>query len=90
MVHVSELAPYRISKPSDFIDVGTEVTVKVKKIDDQKRVNLTMVGLEENNPLWIEKKGEEKRNDGGFSGGNGFREKRNNFFNKKPQGRKKF
>ncbi|RLC39061.1 polyribonucleotide nucleotidyltransferase [Candidatus Falkowbacteria bacterium] len=71
MVHVSELAPYRISKPSDFVDVGDEVKVKIKEIDDQGRVNLTMVGLDDNEKLWKDKKGMEKggfeRNGGRFS-----------------------
>jgi polyribonucleotide nucleotidyltransferase len=65
MVHVSELAPYRIGKPGDFIDVGDKVFVKVKEIDDQGRVNLSMKGLEENNHLWIEEKGKSD----GFSNG---------------------
>lgn len=65
MVHVSELAPYRIGKPADFIDVGDEVTVIVKEIDEEKRINLTMKNLPENNHLWKDKKGEQQG--GGFS-----------------------
>lgn len=64
MVHVSELAPYRVEKPSNFLTVGDEVTVKIKEIDDQGRINLTMKGLEENAALWKEEKGK--------STGNGF------------------
>ncbi len=67
MVHVSELAPYRIEKPSDFVNIGDIVTVKIKEIDDQGRVNLTMKGLEENAPLWKDEKG--KSTGGGFGGG---------------------
>lgn len=67
MVHVSELAPYRIEKPSDFVSVGDVVTVKIKEIDEQGRVNLTMKGLEENAPLWKDEKG--KSTGGGFGGG---------------------
>ncbi len=52
MVHVSELAPFHVDKPSDLLSVGDLVTVKVKEIDDMGRVNLTMVGLPENEPLW--------------------------------------
>lgn len=66
MVHVSELAPYRIEKPSDFVTVGDEVTVKIKEIDDQGRVNLTMKGLPENADLWKDEKG---KSNGTFSGG---------------------
>jgi polyribonucleotide nucleotidyltransferase len=57
MVHVSELAPYRIEKPADFVNIGDIVTVKIKEIDDQGRVNLTMKGLEENAALWKDEKG---------------------------------
>jgi polyribonucleotide nucleotidyltransferase len=52
MVHVSEMAPFRINKPSDMLNVGDEVTVNVKEIDDMGRVNLTMKGLEENTSYW--------------------------------------
>ncbi len=57
MVHVSELAPYRVEKPSDFLSVGDEVTVKIKEVDDQGRVNLSMKGLSENEALWKDEKG---------------------------------
>lgn len=67
MVHVSELAPYRIEKPSDFVTVGDEVMVKIKEIDDQGRINLTMKGLDENMTLWKDEKG--KSTGTGFGGG---------------------
>lgn len=66
MVHVSELAPYRIEKPSDFLSVGDIVTVKIREIDDQGRINLTMKGLNENANLWKDEKG--KSNGGGLGG----------------------
>ncbi len=68
MVHVSELAPYRVEKPGDFLNLGDEVTVKIKEIDDQGRVNLTMKGLEENADLWKDEKGKSN----GSSNGGGF------------------
>ncbi len=68
MVHVSELAPYRINRPSDFVKEGDIVTVRVKEIDDQGRINLSMKGLKENQELWKDEKG--KQQGGGF-GGNG-------------------
>jgi polyribonucleotide nucleotidyltransferase len=57
MAHVSELAPYRIEKPSDFLNLGDEVTVRIKEIDDQGRINLSLKGLEENEHLWKDEKG---------------------------------
>lgn len=67
MVHVSELAPYRIEKPSDFLNIGDVVSVKIKEIDDQGRINLTMKGLAENEALWKEEKG--KSTGSGFGNG---------------------
>ncbi|MEA3463623.1 MAG: polyribonucleotide nucleotidyltransferase [Patescibacteria group bacterium] len=84
MVHVSELAPYRVEKPGDFINIGDIVTVKVKEIDEKGRVNLTMKGLPENEKLWKDEKGKSQgfasprfNNGGGYnryspgSGGHG-------------------
>ncbi len=68
MVHVSELAPYRIDKPSDLVNIGDMVQVKIKEIDSQGRINLTMKGLPENEHLWKDKKGESKN--AGFNPGN--------------------
>lgn len=57
MVHVSQLAPYRVGSPSDFVSVGDIVTVKIREIDEQGRINLTMLGLPENEKLWKDEKG---------------------------------
>jgi len=57
LVHVSEMAPYRVSRPSDLLAVGDVVTVRIKEIDDQHRVNLTMKGQDENQALWKDEKG---------------------------------
>lgn len=78
MVHVSELAPYRVEKPSDFLSVGDEVMVKVREVDDQGRINLTMKGLPENEALWKDEKGK--------SQGGGSFERKPNRFNKRPDG----
>ncbi len=41
MVHVSELANYRVGQPSDVVSVGDPLKVQVLEIDDQGRLNLT-------------------------------------------------
>lgn len=41
LVHISELAPWRVNKVSDILNLGDTVKVMVKNIDDQGRVNLT-------------------------------------------------
>jgi len=66
MAHVSELAPYRVGRPEDFINIGDEVTAKVIEIDDMGRVNLTLKGLPENEHLWKDGKGKQE---GGFGNG---------------------
>ena len=75
MVHVSELAPYRVEKPGDIVNIGDAVQVKIKEIDSQGRINLTMKNLDENKKFWENNRGESKG--GGFNRGN------NNFTNKK-------
>lgn len=42
MVHVSELAPWRVEKVSDVVNVGDKVKVIVNEIDEKGRINLSM------------------------------------------------
>jgi polyribonucleotide nucleotidyltransferase len=42
LVHVSEMAPWRVGKPSDLVKVGDIIPVKVYEIDELGRVNLSM------------------------------------------------
>ncbi|MEI6597188.1 MAG: polyribonucleotide nucleotidyltransferase [bacterium] len=80
MAHVSELAPYRVGRPSDFVNIGDEVMVKIIEIDDMGRVNLTLKDLPENEHLWKDGKGKQemgafgngpRSNGGGDRGGRG-------------------
>ncbi len=48
LVHISELAPFRVNRVDDIVKIGDTVTVKVKNIDEQGRVNLTMKDIKEN------------------------------------------
>jgi polyribonucleotide nucleotidyltransferase len=41
LVHISELAPYRVGEVTDIVKEGDEVTVKVIDIDDTGRVRLS-------------------------------------------------
>lgn len=45
LVHISEMANYRVNKVEDVVKVGDEVTVKVIKIDEQNRINLSMKAM---------------------------------------------
>lgn len=46
LVHISEMAPWRVDKVTDMVNIGDEVLVKVTEIDDQGRVNLSMTQAE--------------------------------------------
>ncbi|MEK7075881.1 MAG: S1 RNA-binding domain-containing protein, partial [Patescibacteria group bacterium] len=41
LVHISELANYRVGRVEDVVKVGDPLKVMVKEIDDQGRINLT-------------------------------------------------
>jgi polyribonucleotide nucleotidyltransferase len=45
LVHISELADYRVNKVEDEVKIGDELTVKVINIDDMGRVNLSRRAL---------------------------------------------
>jgi len=48
LVHISELADYRVGKVEDIVKVGDELTVKVIDIDNQGRINLSRRAAFEN------------------------------------------
>ncbi|MFB2836488.1 polyribonucleotide nucleotidyltransferase [Floridanema evergladense] len=45
MIHISQLADYRVGKVEDEVGVGDEVIVKVREIDNKGRINLTRLGI---------------------------------------------
>ncbi|GAJ00380.1 unnamed protein product, partial [marine sediment metagenome] len=47
LVHISELADYRVSKVEDIVKVGDEITVKVIAIDNLGRINLSRQAVSE-------------------------------------------
>ncbi len=72
LVHVSEMAPYRVGNPTDLLKIGDIVEVKVKEIDDQGRVSLTMKTQEANSKIWENEPG---KSEGGFTPGNSSRDR---------------
>ncbi|OGZ46218.1 MAG: polyribonucleotide nucleotidyltransferase [Candidatus Ryanbacteria bacterium RIFCSPHIGHO2_02_FULL_48_12] len=42
LVHVSELAPWRVEQVTDVVDIGDKVPVQIISIDEQGRVNLSI------------------------------------------------
>ncbi len=45
MIHISQLADYRVGKVEDEVNVGDEVVVKIREIDGRGRINLTRLGI---------------------------------------------
>jgi polyribonucleotide nucleotidyltransferase len=45
MIHISQLADYRVGKVEDEVAVGDEVIVKVREVDSRGRINLTRLGI---------------------------------------------
>lgn len=50
LLHISQIAPFRVGKVEDVLNIGDEVTVRVYEIDSQGRINLTAKGLNNNFP----------------------------------------
>ena len=81
MVHISELAPSRVDKVTDIVNIGQEVTVKVIEIDDQGRVNLSIKQADPNydaskDPRAGSRPSERGGGRGGFGGGHSDRPRR--------------
>ncbi|MCM1982787.1 polyribonucleotide nucleotidyltransferase [Lyngbya confervoides] len=45
MIHISQLADYRVGQVEDEVSVGDDVVVKVREIDSRGRINLTRLGI---------------------------------------------
>ncbi|MEK7478005.1 MAG: S1 RNA-binding domain-containing protein, partial [Patescibacteria group bacterium] len=48
LVHISELAPFRVNRVTDVVQVGDKVPVAVKEIDDKGRLNLSIKAADPN------------------------------------------
>jgi polyribonucleotide nucleotidyltransferase len=54
LVHISEIAPFRIKTINGILKEGDKVPVIIKEIDEKKRINLSIKGAD---PKWAESKG---------------------------------
>jgi len=50
LVHISELATFRVERVTDVVDVGDKVPVKIKSIDELGRINLSIKDVGELKP----------------------------------------
>ena len=81
LVHISELAPFRVNQVTDVVSPGDDVKVKVIGIDDQGRVNLSIKAVMElklkspedrasgESEARRQAEGRERRDGGGHGGG---------------------
>jgi polyribonucleotide nucleotidyltransferase len=65
LVHVSEIAPFRINNVADFLKEGDKVPVVVKEVDDRGRVNLSIKAVNPELFKGMESKGSSNNNHGG-------------------------
>ncbi len=72
LVHISEMAPYRVGKVTDIVQVGQVVNVLVNEIDSMGRLNLSMKRAEGNTyPPAPSAEEQASFGRGGSGGGNG-------------------
>ena len=45
LIHISQLSEARVEKVEDVVNVGDQVTVRVREIDNRGRINLTLRGV---------------------------------------------
>ncbi|MEE9318113.1 MAG: polyribonucleotide nucleotidyltransferase [Rhodospirillales bacterium] len=61
LVHISELAPERVGKTTDVVNVGDEVKVKLIGIDDRGKVKLSMKAVDQSTGKEISGQTSDKR-----------------------------
>ena len=76
LVHVSEVAPFRIGKISDAVSIGDIVPVVIKEIDEKGRYNLSIKAAD---PEWATRKGLTPDTSGGDNHGGRSERPRRNF-----------
>ncbi|MCL5784328.1 MAG: S1 RNA-binding domain-containing protein, partial [Patescibacteria group bacterium] len=70
LLHISQMAPYRVEKPEDIVQVGQEVHVRVTEVGADGKIGLSMLFGEDR------KKGlEERPQRGGFGRTGGFHDR---------------
>ena len=62
LVHISELAPFRVNRVEDVVDVGDKVPVKIISIDELGRINLSIKEMASLKPKEGAGRGEAREN----------------------------
>jgi polyribonucleotide nucleotidyltransferase len=58
MIHISQLADYRVGKVEDEVALGDEVVVKIREVDGRGRINLSRLGIHPDEAAAARAKGE--------------------------------
>lgn len=48
LIHISELAPFRVNKVTDVVNIGDPIPVKIVGIDEMGRINLSLKAIDPN------------------------------------------
>ena len=83
MVHISELANYRVPSVEDVVSLGDEITVIVKEVANG-RISLSRKALltDEDNPSGDESSEQARTNEEGFSGSDRSQGRRDQGYNR--------
>jgi len=73
LVHISELAPFRVNRVTDVVNIGDIIPVKIVGIDEMGRINLS---LKEIDPNYAGTKTKPTPRGGGYEREGGFRDQR--------------
>lgn len=66
LVHISQMANYRVNRVEDLVKIGDTLKVQVSEIDDQGRINLTHKPFAAPAPEGAESSGADRGFDGGY------------------------
>ena len=86
LVHVSEMSQDYVKDPADVVQIGQQVKVRVKEIDDQGRINLSMkFGNEGEEVKEVREERQDRRGESPRSDRGGFRPERRGGFRPDPR-----
>jgi polyribonucleotide nucleotidyltransferase len=63
LVHISELAPFRVNRVTDVVNIGDVIPVKIVGIDEMGRINLSLKAIDPNYARTRTKPSTESRGD---------------------------
>ncbi len=83
LMHISEIANYRVKSVRDVLKIGQTVSVKVLNVEDDNKIKLSMKALEENPNPDGARPADESRQDNDRDRGSSYRKKPNSSFGRR-------